>query len=68
MKMMMMLLVVVLVVVVTIVASFILSVHLWSIAGVCKFRVRSGVKVLYGEAQYLSVFVRKLRHDTLLAP
>jgi hypothetical protein len=34
---------VVLVVVVTTVASFIRSVHLWFIAGVYKFRVRSGV-------------------------
>ena len=54
-------------VVVTTVASFIRSVH-WFIAGLYKFRVRSGVWVLYGDAQYLSVFVRKLLHVTLLAP
>jgi hypothetical protein len=64
----MMMMMMVMVVVVMTVASFIRSVHLWFIAGVYKFPVRSGVLILYGDSQYLSAFIRKLLHDTLLKP
>jgi hypothetical protein len=67
MMMMMMMMLMMLVVVMTTVASFNRSVHLWFIAGVCKFRVGPGV-YLYGDARYLSVFLRKFLHETLLAP